>query len=259
MKETVKEYAESDLDRFPPITVARSDDEDLDNLLLAGFTRFRAFKMAGREEIPVVYAAVSCMRDAMEIAAGSNSRHGLRLQKPDLELAMIRLDKQGTERKKIAEILKVSPATVTRVLKPKRSPEEKSARKAALNDSSLSNKDAAKKLEMSPSAVSQARKKNRAEPQVEQATTDETDDFNGKVKQFQDEITKFPSAETSEITLADLREQASEFHGFLENAMETEFAPETVNPALISAERSIKRLIEALVDQDIGIEPSDEV
>ncbi|NLI74895.1 MAG: hypothetical protein GX442_00470 [Candidatus Riflebacteria bacterium] len=240
--DTAAEYAEADLENFPPIIVARSDNEELNNLLLAGFTRYRAFVKAGKDETPVEFAEVSTKREAMEIAAGSNSTNGLRPNEADRKLAMIRLDRNGTPRGRIAEILKVSPGTVTKTLGSKRSPEDKKARRAILQDTTLSNKEKASKLGVSPSAISHAKaskRKKRVENEPDQ------DSATQSIEEFPDENLQHPEGESSGFSISTLCARARVFRTFLKKALESGVAAES--PSLVVAINASKKTVMGLV------------
>ncbi len=231
-EQTAKEYADYGPEKLPPVVIARSKDSDLNYQLLAGFTRLRAFKMNEATIIPVRIVDVSNKTEALKIAAASNSEHGLRPKKADLILAMQQLDGAGVHRIEIAELLKVSAATVSRLLKPKQSAEEKAAREAVLDDPTLSNKEAAEKLAISTSAVSQARKKRNKQEEAEN-------------EEFSNENAKHPQEESPSITMAMIYDQTNDFYSFLKETIDANIVPTSsgLHDAILSAKKSIKRLL----------------
>ena len=107
----VQKYT-SELDVLPPIEVNQRNE------LIDGWHRLVAYKTAGIEEIPVIVTKTGSDVETLALAITRNAKHGQQLSSDDKKKMAQRLFSGGAglEKDKIAEILSVTPKTVSKYL-----------------------------------------------------------------------------------------------------------------------------------------------
>ena len=107
----VQKYT-SDLEVLPPIEVNQRNE------LIDGWHRLTAYRTAGVDKIPVIVTETKSDVETLALAIARNAKHGQQLSSADKKSMAKRLFSGGAglEKDKIAEILSVTPKTVSKYL-----------------------------------------------------------------------------------------------------------------------------------------------
>lgn len=117
-QKTIQKYSES-TEFLPPIKISGSNNGVASNILIDGYHRWKAYQVAGIDEIPCEFITVNSDKELKKLAYQYNSNHGIQLTNDEKRAYAIEMYGDCTN-EELQKILSVSRPTIDNWTKNKR-------------------------------------------------------------------------------------------------------------------------------------------